>query len=81
MPSYRYALPWAGGLSLLTMLSVTLKLIPWSSGLITAIAGLGSASLVANWLNRKLGGHTGDTYGAVVEWVEVAVLVSLACAS
>ncbi|MEO1181642.1 MAG: adenosylcobinamide-GDP ribazoletransferase, partial [Cyanobacteria bacterium J06636_28] len=25
-----------------------------------------------------LNGHTGDTYGAVVEWVEVAVLVGLA---
>ena len=81
IPSYRYALPWAGGLSLLTGLGVTLGWIPWSSGLITAIFGLGSASLLANWLNRKLGGHTGDTYGAVVEWVEVAVLVSLACAS
>jgi adenosylcobinamide-GDP ribazoletransferase len=33
---------------------------------------------VAAWLNQRLGGHTGDTYGAVVEWVETLVMVGLA---
>lgn len=33
--------------------------------------------LVAAWFNRKLGGHTGDTYGAVVEWTEALFLVCL----
>ncbi|MEM9770600.1 MAG: adenosylcobinamide-GDP ribazoletransferase [Cyanobacteria bacterium P01_D01_bin.73] len=27
------------------------------------------------WFNRQLGGHTGDTYGAVVEWTEALILV------
>ncbi|MFN6232808.1 MAG: adenosylcobinamide-GDP ribazoletransferase, partial [Dolichospermum sp.] len=26
------------------------------------------------WFNHKLGGHTGDTYGAVVEWTEALFL-------
>ncbi|WP_017325380.1 adenosylcobinamide-GDP ribazoletransferase [Synechococcus sp. PCC 7336] len=28
------------------------------------------------WLYRQLGGHTGDTYGAVVEWTEAIALVA-----
>jgi adenosylcobinamide-GDP ribazoletransferase len=30
--------------------------------------------LIGYWFNRKLGGHTGDTYGAVVEWSEAFIL-------
>lgn len=37
--------------------------------------GLPIAFLLPAWFNRKLGGHTGDTYGAVVEWTEVLFLV------
>ncbi len=29
------------------------------------------------WLNQQLGGHTGDTYGAVVEWTEAILLAGL----
>jgi len=32
------------------------------------------APLTAAWFNHKLGGHTGDTYGAVVEWTEALFL-------
>lgn len=32
------------------------------------------AFLVGAWFNDKLGGHTGDSYGAVVEWTEVLLL-------
>jgi len=32
----------------------------------------------ATWINRKFGGHTGDTYGAVVEWTETVLLSFLA---
>jgi adenosylcobinamide-GDP ribazoletransferase len=38
-----------------------------------AIAWLSGA-----WFNHKLGGHTGDTYGAVVEWSEAGSLVCVA---
>ncbi|EKV02936.1 cobalamin-5'-phosphate synthase [Leptolyngbya sp. PCC 7375] len=81
LPSCWYALPWAIGLVLLTGLGVVVGGISWRYGVVAIAAGLSSAGLVAAWLNRRLGGHTGDTYGAVVEWVEVVVLVSLACAN
>jgi adenosylcobinamide-GDP ribazoletransferase len=32
------------------------------------------AVITAAWFNRRLGGHTGDSYGAVVEWTEVLLL-------
>jgi adenosylcobinamide-GDP ribazoletransferase len=37
-------------------------------GGIAVTLGLGA------WIDRYLGGHTGDTYGAIVEWTEVAML-------
>lgn len=41
--------------------------------------GLGGliAATVAFWLGRQLGGHTGDSYGAVVEWSEALILCFL----
>jgi adenosylcobinamide-GDP ribazoletransferase len=35
------------------------------------------ALLIPAWFNHQLGGHTGDTYGAVVEWTEALFLVLL----
>jgi adenosylcobinamide-GDP ribazoletransferase len=35
------------------------------------------AVLIPAWFNQQLGGHTGDTYGAVVEWTEALLLVVL----
>jgi adenosylcobinamide-GDP ribazoletransferase len=32
------------------------------------------ALLVGWWFNRQLGGHTGDTYGATIEWSEALIL-------
>ncbi|MBD2579781.1 adenosylcobinamide-GDP ribazoletransferase [Oscillatoria sp. FACHB-1406] len=43
------------------------------------VAGGGAiAFLTGYWFNRQLGGHTGDTYGAVVEWTEAFLLCLLA---
>jgi adenosylcobinamide-GDP ribazoletransferase len=39
-----------------------------------SIAGCGVAVLTGYYFDRKLGGHTGDTYGAVVEWTEASIL-------
>jgi adenosylcobinamide-GDP ribazoletransferase len=39
--------------------------------------GLAIGSLVGGvgaWLQTRLGGHTGDTYGATVEWTETLVI-------
>lgn len=33
--------------------------------------------IIGFWLYKQLGGHTGDTYGAVVEWSEALILCSL----
>jgi adenosylcobinamide-GDP ribazoletransferase len=38
------------------------------------LAGSVISVLTAAWFNYKLGGHTGDTYGAVVEWTEALFL-------
>jgi adenosylcobinamide-GDP ribazoletransferase len=48
-------------------------------GFIMAIAGCVPAYLTAAWFNRQLGGHTGDTYGAVVEWTEALFLCVMSC--
>jgi len=39
-----------------------------------ALAGLAGTLALGGGLAARLGGHTGDTYGAVVEWGEVLVL-------
>jgi adenosylcobinamide-GDP ribazoletransferase len=43
---------------------------PWA-----ALAGLLPALLVPRWLGRRLGGHSGDSYGACVEWGETLALL------
>jgi adenosylcobinamide-GDP ribazoletransferase len=40
-----------------------------------ALAGLPPALLVPWWLGRRLGGHSGDSYGACVEWGETLALL------
>jgi adenosylcobinamide-GDP ribazoletransferase len=42
--------------------------------LVMVMGGSAIALLTGAWFNRKLGGHTGDTYGAVVEWTEALFL-------
>lgn len=78
MPSRWYALPCALGLMGCTLGLMALGYVPWLAGGTAMVSALVSAWLVATWLNHRLGGHTGDTYGAVVEWVETAVMVGLA---
>jgi adenosylcobinamide-GDP ribazoletransferase len=45
------------------------------NGLAVMAAAMLVALLVANWLSGKLGGLTGDAYGAINELVEVSVLI------
>lgn len=81
LPSRWQTLPGAVALVSLTTLAGYLGWIDWGQALLAVSFGVGSSWLLAGWLTRKLGGHTGDTYGAVVEWVEVAVLIGLAMGS
>lgn len=46
----------------------------WLVALALALGGSAIALSVAAWFGYKLGGHTGDTYGAVVEWTEALLL-------
>ncbi|MDP5017259.1 MAG: adenosylcobinamide-GDP ribazoletransferase, partial [Dolichospermum sp.] len=41
------------------------------------LAGSVISVFTAAWFNYQLGGHTGDTYGAVVEWTEALFLCVL----
>ncbi|QHT60784.1 adenosylcobinamide-GDP ribazoletransferase [Paenibacillus lycopersici] len=49
-----------------------LAAIVWTAALAIAVGGVLSV-----WLRRKLGGLTGDTYGAMVEAIEAALLFAL----
>lgn len=50
----------------------------WPSSMWTLLglnlAGLAIALSAAAWFNHQFGGHTGDTYGATVEWTEALML-------
>lgn len=48
----------------------------WQIGLII-LGSIAIALLTGYWFHRQLGGHTGDTYGAVVEWSETLILCFL----
>jgi adenosylcobinamide-GDP ribazoletransferase len=48
--------------------------------MLAAIGGMAIAHLTGAWFDRQLGGHTGDTYGAVVEWTEALLLCLLTIA-
>jgi adenosylcobinamide-GDP ribazoletransferase len=53
---------------------------PSATALLAALlAGVAPAVLVPWWLGRRLGGHSGDSYGACVEWGETLTL--LLCAA
>jgi len=45
---------------------------------VLSVTGVIVCVLTAEGLGRRLGGHTGDSYGAVVVWSEAFILVSLA---
>ena len=52
----------------------TVEYLSWLQvGIITA-GNIAIALLTGYWFNKQLGGHTGDTYGAVVEWSEALIL-------
>lgn len=49
----------------------------WTVAGAVAIGGSTIAILTGAYFDRQLGGHTGDTYGAVVEWTEALLLCGL----
>lgn len=65
--------PWLAMASAITLASC-LGLMGLN-GLAVMAAAMLVALLMANWLSGKLGGLTGDAYGAINELVEVSVLI------
>lgn len=63
----------------LLLVGSLLSLSWWRGWSLVGAAGLIPALLVPLWLGRRLGGHSGDSYGACVEWGEtLALLLSAA---
>lgn len=75
--------PWPdllGGLAALGLVGLAQAIVqPQDWLLIVAVQGigLGLSYLIGKYFERHLGGHTGDTYGAVVEWLEAIGLCLL----
>ena len=65
-------------LALPLVLTILLGIIVSESAYVTAIFASFSGLMAAAYLNSRLNGHTGDTYGAVVEVSETLTLVGLA---
>ncbi|WP_413166268.1 adenosylcobinamide-GDP ribazoletransferase [Capilliphycus salinus ALCB114379] len=68
-----------GILLLLSLSGLQILLDPsrWLVAVGMALGGGAIAILIGAWFNARLGGHTGDTYGAVVEWTETFLLCLL----
>lgn len=64
----KYTLPTAG-----VFTAVLLFAAGWQ-GLVAAVAGLSAAGVFAHYAVSRLGGLTGDVYGAIIEMTEVAAL-------
>jgi adenosylcobinamide-GDP ribazoletransferase len=77
LPSIKYTLP-----SLIVMVSLSMGLglsgvVAWRLIWQMTIGGVLLSVLISAYFNQQLGGHTGDTYGAVVEWTEALLLCVL----
>lgn len=61
---------------LLTVTGCQIYLDPeqWLTIAIRSIASCAITIVVGYYFHRRLGGHTGDTYGAIVEWSETFIL-------
>ena len=77
LPSIEYVLPSLIGLAALSGGLGALDIVPWTLVWRTVVGGIALSMLTSAYFNRQLGGHTGDTYGAVVEWTEALLLCSL----
>lgn len=71
--SLRYTVPC--GLLMVIITGLLRQSVSWNGTIAAIGGGLAIATLSAAWFHRQLGGHTGDTYGAVVEWTEALFLV------
>mgnify|MGYP001791854886 FL=1 len=73
----RELLPGAIALVALSLAHLNAHPDRWQMGVGALVFGAVFAIGTGAWIARKLGGHTGDTYGAIVEWTEALLLVTL----
>lgn len=62
-------------LLIVTAVQIYLQPEAWLASLLRATIGCGGSAAIGYYFAGKFGGHTGDTYGAVVEWTEAIALV------
>ncbi|MEL6815317.1 MAG: adenosylcobinamide-GDP ribazoletransferase [Cyanobacteria bacterium J06598_3] len=79
LPSRVHALPSLVIMALLGEAVSALGWVPLDLVWRSLFVGVGLALITSAYFNHKLGGHTGDTYGAVVEWSEALLLCFLSC--
>lgn len=77
LPTVYHTLPSLLAIGLLSGGVGAVGWVPWPLVWRTVIDGFGLAILTGAYFDRQLGGHTGDSYGAVVEWTEALLLCSL----
>ena len=77
LPSVWYVLPGLFGIVVVSLGISALGWVSWQWGWQSIAAGVVLSMLTGAYFNQKLGGHTGDTYGAVVEWTEAFLLCAL----
>jgi adenosylcobinamide-GDP ribazoletransferase len=77
LPSIGYTLPSLIAIVLLSVGLAGLGWLPWPLVWRSIGGGFVLALLTSAYFYRQLGGHTGDTYGAVVEWTEALLLCVL----
>lgn len=58
----------------LSLAMATLGHLSWVLAGGMALGGMGLALCTGAWFHHQLRGHTGDTYGAIVEWTEALLL-------
>jgi adenosylcobinamide-GDP ribazoletransferase len=66
-----------GLIILLVFSSLSWTWMSWWQILLIIFGSSAIAMLTGYWFNKQLQGHTGDTYGAVVEWTEALILCYL----
>lgn len=71
--------PWDWLLGLGVMIGVAVAWVHWHpylwrDAIGLSLGGFAIALLLSAWFNARLGGHTGDSYGAIVEWAEALIL-------
>lgn len=77
--AFQFPQDWLLGWIVLAFISIAGSIflnLGWHS-IIPLVGGTTIPLLVSWWFNRQFGGHTGDTYGAVVEWSEAIYLCAL----